>query len=332
MIKAVAPRTALVYVGALAGAGFASGQELVRFFVPFGEWGALGAVLAGLGLGCGGLVIVRKASKAGATNYVELVASTPWPIGRLLSPVLDVFLFVGLVVMFSAAGSLATEQFYLPRAWGIALLAAATVACCWWRTQGFVRTSAALVLALLALLLLISLTSLAADQRSPLVVPPSSMLLGQHWWWSATLYVGYNLLIGTAVLPPLATMGSAVGSGALLGGLLLGGTAAVCTLALQAVGSGSDLPMLAAARVLGNSGRWIYGLNLALAMITTAAANLFGLAQAGKRYRVSLLVITTVALPPAFLPFPALVGYLYPGFGYAGLLLLVALLVPGSRR
>ena len=42
-------KLAFTYVGALVGAGFATGQELVRFFVNFETDGLKGVVLAGIG-------------------------------------------------------------------------------------------------------------------------------------------------------------------------------------------------------------------------------------------------------------------------------------------
>lgn len=324
-------RVALVYIGALVGAGFASGRELATFFAPFGPWGLLGAALAGLGLGGGGLALVRRARQTGASSYTSLLSLAPRPLGSLLAAALHLFLFASLAIMLSAAGSLVEDQLRLPRAWGIAILAVVALACCWGRTPGYVRTSAPLALILLGLLLLTSLASLATPAPHVSLASPGHLAMVQRWWWSAALYAGYNLLLGAAVLPTLASTGSAADKGALLGGSLVGLTAAVGTLALQRLGSTSDLPLLTAACLLGAAGRLLYSLSLALAVVTTAAANLFGLAQAGKAYRLRLVLFTAGAVPPALLPFSTLVGHLYPAFGYAGLLLLATLLAPARH-
>lgn len=42
----IAFQVAATYVGAVMGAGFASGQEIQQFFANFGYWGILGIVLS----------------------------------------------------------------------------------------------------------------------------------------------------------------------------------------------------------------------------------------------------------------------------------------------
>lgn len=39
-------QVAATYVGAVMGAGFASGQEIQQFFARFGYWGLVGVVLS----------------------------------------------------------------------------------------------------------------------------------------------------------------------------------------------------------------------------------------------------------------------------------------------
>ena len=39
---------ALAYVGVIVGAGLSSGQDLMQYFVSFGKWGILGAVILGI--------------------------------------------------------------------------------------------------------------------------------------------------------------------------------------------------------------------------------------------------------------------------------------------
>ena len=40
-------KVALALVGLTVGAGFASGQEVIQYFLAFGYWGILGAAVAG---------------------------------------------------------------------------------------------------------------------------------------------------------------------------------------------------------------------------------------------------------------------------------------------
>lgn len=323
----------MVYLGAVLGAGFASGQELTRFFAVFGPWGLCGAAGAGFGLGLAGRAILVRSAREGAASYHELLATLPWPVVRLLLPALTLFLFAGLVVMLSAGGSALASHFRLARAAATCLVALAVLGGCWWRTEGFVRMNSILVPALLVFLLAISAgTLLQAAPTSPTGPAPLPAATAGRWYWAALLYVGYNALAAGAVLPPLARLGNRAAWGALLGGTVLASLAVFCVASLQAAGLPAvDLPLLAAAHALGAIWAWSYAASFLLAVFTTAAANLFSLAQGCRAYRPALVAISGLALPLAFLPFPSLVAHLYPAFGYVGLLLLAALLLPPRR-
>jgi uncharacterized membrane protein YkvI len=55
-------QVAFTYIGAVIGAGFASGQEIMRFFTRFGCWGAVGALLAGGFLAFLGYAVITRAA------------------------------------------------------------------------------------------------------------------------------------------------------------------------------------------------------------------------------------------------------------------------------
>ena len=54
----------MAFVGTLAGAGFASGQEAMTYFVAFGNWGIVGALLGSFAVSpfCSSVAITRHAS------------------------------------------------------------------------------------------------------------------------------------------------------------------------------------------------------------------------------------------------------------------------------
>ena len=62
-------RIALTYVGAIVGAGFASGQELTRFFVVFGGSGLLGIIIAGSIFAILGAVVIDLANRMESNDY-----------------------------------------------------------------------------------------------------------------------------------------------------------------------------------------------------------------------------------------------------------------------
>lgn len=324
-------QTAFVYIGTLLGAGFASGQELSLFFGAYGTWGLIGILAAGMLLGLGGYRVSRRSLVTGAKSFSELLNTVPAPLGAGIRWMQAFFLFAGLAIMLSAGGSLGQDQLNLHRAVGVVIMAAATLFFCWWNTASMLRISDVVVPVLLSMLLIMSLLALAGGHWSPPSSPGHEAWGVCGWWLAAVLYVGYNMLGGSAVLPPLSCLGADTARGALLGGITYGAAAFICVMALQTGAGESDLPFLTIAKSLGPIWGWVYCVSLALAALSTAAADLFSLAQGGRCYRRRLLIITVLSLPLAFLPFPILVAHLYPAFGYLGLLLLAVIWLPVSR-
>ena len=110
------------YLGAVIGAGFASGQEIVQFFVRYGPEGAKGVLLAMLLFAiCGGMLLyVAHGQKA--ANYQDILRYLLGKnLGRAIDFLLAIFLFLGISTMLSASGAVFYEHLYLPKSLGIFL-------------------------------------------------------------------------------------------------------------------------------------------------------------------------------------------------------------------
>ena len=116
------------YLGAVIGAGFASGQEIVQFFVCYGKWGAAGAVLATVLFAvCGGMLL-SMAHRQKIANYQAMLSIMFGPrLGKIVDFLLAIFLFLGLSTMLSASGAVFYEHLYLPKYAGILLAYVAVV-------------------------------------------------------------------------------------------------------------------------------------------------------------------------------------------------------------
>ncbi|WP_194174985.1 hypothetical protein [Desulfofundulus thermobenzoicus] len=120
---------------------------------------------------------------------------------------------------------------------------------------------------------------------------------------------------------------------------VLGATAGLITLAGLAHYpqiTGYQVPILLIAGFLGETWRHALGGLIWLAILTTAIADAHGFASrlapgGGWRYRAVGLATIICALPLAKMDFSRLVQLLYPLFGYAGLIILVALLLAPFR-
>lgn len=106
---------ALAFMGLIIGAGFASGQELLQFFIAFGIpgiWGALGAAAL---FALSGYIVMQLGSYFQAKEHSAVFDEVSHPI---VSRLLDVFTVLTLFsmgfVMIAGAGANFHQQYGLP--------------------------------------------------------------------------------------------------------------------------------------------------------------------------------------------------------------------------
>lgn len=99
---------AAVYIGGVMGAGFASGQELVVFFVNYGRAGLWGIVLATLLLCLGTGLILTYCAKEDASSYAHLFQRLHPRMTVFYDLLYSVFLFIGISVMLAGIGAAAS--------------------------------------------------------------------------------------------------------------------------------------------------------------------------------------------------------------------------------
>lgn len=321
---------AAAYAGTVVGAGFASGQEVLRFFTLFGARGSWGLLVATALLMWWGVAALERSAALGARSHRDLLeaAGGRW-LGRLADAVVTAFLLAGTGVMLAGSGAIAAEQFRLPEPLGSSALAVAAAGTVLLGLRGVVRATAAVMPVLLLSVAVLALATLLG--RPPAAgTPPALRAAAPSWWLAGLLYAGYNLVLALSVLAPL---GAAVPRqrvrllGGTAGGLALGGAAYLIHAALRArlpEVAAFEVPMLVLARDLSPAVAGVYALVLWAEVYTTAVASLFGLVArivpgGGPAHAWATLALTAAAWALSRLGFAELVTTLYPAVGYLGL-------------
>lgn len=340
------------YLGAVIGAGFASGQEIVQFFVVYGSRGGQGAILATvLFAACGGLLL-HLAHREGISNYQQMLTYLMGPrLGRAVDFILAIFLFLGISTMLSASGAVFYEHLYLPKNAGIIAAYLVVVMLLAAGKKGLIASYNLLVP--LKVILLLGIAAYAAFGLKVDTLPTSTMINcpanPSYWAWSSLLYVAYNFSLAMVVLSeyqPVTGRGAGI-RGAVGGGLLLGLLVVINYLALVKFLPDVlhyQVPMLYVAGRISLTAKHIYTLVLWMGILTTAIANAYGFAQrfsslTGIAYGPCLAICMTLALPVSSRSFSGLVGNIYPLFGLLGVVIIAALLIklaagflPGRRQ
>lgn len=335
-------KVAATFAGTIIGAGFASGQELLTFFVVYGSMGLAGILLAGCLFSWLGSRIVELGHRTHAAGYHQLLYYVCGKkVGVVLDSIIGIFLFAVLAIMLAGAGTVSRESLQLPFGTGagaLALLLVATVL----RGVSGITTANLIATPVLAIAIIgISVYSLSYhdfDTASLFLLPDKAAVRpAPHWIVASILYVSYNLVMGSTVLAPLGAatpQRKARLYGSIAGGMLLAFLAFLGSMAIMLHCPDifdEEIPMLYISEAQHSLHGAVYTGIFVISMFTTALASLYGCATkihavTRLQYPVCVLLIIILALLCSHVGFSSLISLLFPLFGYGTLWFLFRLI------
>lgn len=334
------------YVGAVVGAGFASGQEIVQFFLVFGVEGLWGLALLGIIFAALGMAVLFLVEKYRVETYQEMNTLL---FGRKIGWIIDVwvtlFLLIGLCVMLAGGTTIFNEHLNLPGALGLGITAGGVALGLIGQRRGVMSINSLLIPLLLISSVVVGSAALFHGETpiSSGINPPvaAGLLVGDNWLVATIVYVSYNMVIGLVILSSLGKQvieGNIIGGA--FGGIVLGFVALIMGTGLLSFSSSAfyfEIPMVYIAGRIHPFFKLFYVFVLWLALLTTAIANAYGLTKSVAQYtgwngRYVGIVILAAVIPFAPIGFTNLVANLYPICGYAGLPILAALIIRTIRE
>jgi len=333
---------AAVYTAVIIGAGFATGRELISFFLSYGEFAIPGLLLAGLLMALVGwatLEVCRRNRLADFDGLLEYVAGRYF--GAFIKAGAVAFLFVIFAAMLSATGALGAQLFGLPNFVGASLLAALCLAAFAFDLRGLVRINTFLAPVMILGSVGLGLYTYFAGAVS--VFGLTDVTIPRNWASSAVIYASYNMITAVSIL---TAMSSSVRTRkeAFLGTVLGAGAVTLIALCLAlGLSRGLDvvnqfqIPFLRLVQDHGPLLQWGYVAVLGVAVYTTAISNgyCFYLTTFG-RVKVTPWVAKAAmcgaALVFSQIEFTRIVESVYPLFGLVGLFLAVILIITVLAR
>lgn len=334
-------RVAATFAGTIIGAGFASGQELLQFFVVYGNIGLAGIVLAGVLFAWLGNRMLDLGYQLQAASYHQLLYHLCGKrIALLLDIIIAAFLFSVLTIMLAGSGTIFRDNFALPFGLGIGLLALMVTTITLRGISGIAAANMIAAPVLAVSIISISLYSLYYHDFTLEflnIAADHSAYPAPHWLLASLLYVSYNLVMGTTVLAPL---GAATPSricrrlGSMIGGIVLAVLACLVaiTVMLHYPGiMGKEIPMLYISSIQHCVNGTVYSVMLLTAMFTTALASLYGCATtltaaSGLKFPFCVAIVISCSIIFSQVGFANLITVLFPVFGYATLWFLIKLI------
>ena len=316
---------ALMFVGAIMGAGFASGREIWQFFGVFGKQGRIGILLIAVLFVVLGMMTAYLARILGTNDMGRIIAPGGNPkIENLVSWFMAIMLFTVLINMTAAGGALLHQNFGISRLVG-------------GEFERISRVFRYIMPVLFAAVILISVLAVTANLGTSATgetVKPSP--IAGNWILAACLYIYYNIL---AMIPIVATSSvnakseksAMLGSG--LGGIFLGVLAFTIVLALQKdmqFAQAMDMPMLAYAGRISKGAGIIYSVLLFAAIYASATSNFYGFTtklRTDEKKSRKVILSACLAFLLGLVGFKNVVAYMFPIEGYLGFAIIAMLLL-----
>ena len=329
---------ALMFVGAIMGAGFASGRDIWQFFGVFGKQGRIGILLIAVLFVVLGMMTAYLARILGTNDMGRIIAPGGNPkIENLVSWFMAIMLFTVLINMTAAGGALLHQNFGISRLVGGVLIGVLVIVTVLGEFERISKVFRYIMPVLFAAVILISVLAVTANlgasaQREP--VKPSP--IAGTWILAACLYISYNIL---AMIPIVATSSvnakseksAMLGSG--LGGIFLGVLAFTIVLALQKdmqFAQAMDMPMLAYAGRISKGAGIIYSVLLFAAIYASATSNFYGFTtklRTDEKKSRKVILSACLAFLLGLVGFKNVVAYMFPIEGYLGFAIIAMLLL-----
>lgn len=331
---------ASTYVGTIIGAGYASGQEILQFFNAFREKGLIGIVVATLLFIVAGYVPMMVGKRLNSGDYNQVISVGKTNLAKIFSDIVITFtLFSTLTIMIAASGTTFMQTFGWPLIAGGIIMCVLLMVSLFAGLDGIVKALSAVVPVMVvgafvtAFYFIINPVPVA-DPTKEIIVNSSPLI--KHWSLSGLLYVTFNYVVAIAVnisLGQQARSTKDIRNGALAGGLILGFCAFALYMALgknlHIIGT-SDLPIVDLVNTISPTFGSFYSIILFAGLYSTAISCFFGVYQrfiqlpalSKLSNNTIIVLITVVSLAASMLGFSNLIGYVYPGIGYAGIIIL----------
>lgn len=330
----------LAYVGILTGAGLASGQELLQYFISFGKVGLVALAIVGILHFLLGGAILQLGSHYQATSHIDVLDEVSKPfVGKFLDLSLVFTCFVFGFVMIAGAGSNLNQEFGLST-WVGALICTLMIIII--GMMDFEKVTRIIGAFTPLILIFVFIASIFTFMKTDFDFESLDSIARTLTPNTANPFIAtinyFAMCIMSAVSMAFVLGGSRLnskeaGRAGLVGGFLVGllGFLIGFTLFLNiGLVKDADIPMQLIVKEIHPSLGAIMSLVIYGMIFNTAISLFYSMARrfAGddeKKFRICLVALTAIGFGVSFLGFKQLVAIFYPIIGYIGIVLVTVL-------
>ena len=320
----------LVIIGALVGAGFASGQEIYSFFYSYGSIGIIGIIITC----CLISLMVYKSLKIIYSNKINSydeflnIFIKNEKVTKAISIVINILLLVTFYIMVAGFGAYFEQEIGVKRIIGSSILVIMTAIVFFTSVKGVLKVSEYIVPLLILFIIIIGGTNLLTINSEAEV-----LCIKKRWLLSSVIYCSYNMIL---LVPALISLRKQITKQKNIKyiSVLCGIFMIIMSLLLYMLLMKADvelstleMPIMYVIRSFFKQYKTIYAFIILTSIFTTAISIGLGLLQNinsdKKRYTHFVIFMCITSLIVSNLGFSKLVNLMYPIFGYIGIIQLI---------
>lgn len=320
----------LVIIGALVGAGFASGQEIYSFFYSYGSIGLIGIIITC----CLISLMVHKSLKIIYSNKINSydeflnIFIKNEKVTKAISVVINILLLVTFYIMVAGFGAYFEQEIGIKRIIGSSILVIMTAIVFFTSVKGVLKVSEYIVPLLIIFIIIIGGTNLLTINSNT-----ETLCIKKGWLLSSVIYCSYNMIL---LVPALISLRKQITKQknikyiSLLSGIFMIIMSLLLYMLLMKVDvelSTLEMPIVYVIRTFFKQYKTIYAFIILMSIFTTAISIGIGLLQNissdRRRYTHFVIFMCISSLVVSNLGFSKLVNLMYPIFGYIGIIQLI---------
>lgn len=333
-------KIALVIIGALIGAGFASGQEIYLFFFSYGKRGILGIGVSAILLGIiiyKTMIIIKKNKITTYKEFLLSIVPKKWrkeKVLEIINIIINIFILITFYIMIAGFGGYLAETIKIPQIIGSSILAIMCVIIMSKETKGIVKVSEIIVPILIVFIVVIGVYTVISTNVAN-KIEQMNIINGSSWLVSGVLYASYNTIL---LIPVLISVNNIIDrrevsktSIVITFMIFLLATAVfVSMLKIDVNIKRIEMPISYVISTQLPKLKVLYGIVILTSILTTAISLIASLMQNVKEKNNKKIMLCLICISSIFISqigFSALINFLYPIFGYIGIIqiLLIAI-------
>lgn len=319
----------LVIIGALIGAGFASGQEIYSFFYIYGINGILGISITCILL----TIVLLKTLNVIYDNkidsyrqFLDYIIKNK-KVDKVTNFIINMLLLITFYIMIAGFGAYFEQEIMIPKIIGSIVLALMCYIVFLTNVNGVLKVSKYIVPILIICVLIIGIINFSQIDINEIQYISQTK---DNWISSAIIYCSYNLIL---LIPVLITLRNFIKSKkdiriiSIATGVIIFVLSIIIFTLLMKIEINIqtiEMPVVYVIRTYYAKFKPIYAFIILASIFTTAISLGIGLLQnielKEKSYPQIVALMCISSLPISYFGFSKLVNFIYPLFGYIGII------------